>query len=225
MFSLEKQKTMILSDLEEYIENGDSVAIDNLLHNNPSLAKQRTSHDISPLLLACYYNKSQLVKIILKHIDQVDIYEAASANLLEEMTSLLTENPDLLSQYSPHGFTALSMAVHFGNEDIVRYLLRHGADPHLFSQNGYRVFPLHTAIDANFEVIAKMLIEAGAEVNSVQSSGMTPLHYAAQNGNIELLIILLEKGALVDYKNEQGMTPSDLALLKGHEEIAKILAI
>ena len=70
-----------------------------------------------------------------------------------------------------------------------------------------------------------MLIEAGAEVNSVQSSGMTPLHYAAQNGNIELLIILLEKGALVDYKNEQGMTPSDLALLKGHEEIAKILAI
>lgn len=216
---------MILSELEEYIETGDSIAIDNLLHNNPSLAKQRTSHDISPLLLACYYNKPQLVKIILKHIDQIDIYEAASANLLEEISHLLSVNPDLLSQYSPHGFTALAMAVHFGNEDIVRFLLRHGADPHLFSQNGYRVYPLHTAIDANFEVIAKMLIEAGAEVNCVQSSGMTPLHFAAQNGNIELLIVLLEKGASVEYKNEHGKTASDLALAKGHQEIAKILAV
>ena len=216
---------MALSELEEYIETGDSLAIDNLLHNNPSLAKQRTSHDISPLLLACYYNKPQLVKIILKHIDQIDIYEAAAANLLEETTNLLTENPVLLAQYSPHGFTALAMAVHFGNEEIVRFLLRHGADANLFSQNGYHISPLHTAVDANFEVIAKMLIEAGAEVNCVQSSGMTPLHYAAQNGNIELLIVLLEKGALVEYKNEQGKTASDLALLKGHREIANILAV
>lgn len=216
---------MSLSELEEYIETGDSIAIDNLLHNNPSLAKQKTSHDISPLLLACYYNKPQIVKIILKHNDYLDIYEAASANLLNETSNLLTENPTLLNQHSHHGFTALAMATHFGNEDIVRFLLRHGANPNLSSQNGYRVYPLHTAIDSNFEGIAKMLIEAEAEVNSVQSSGMTPLHLAAQNGNIEILIILLEKGALVDYKNDQGKTASDLAFEKGHQEIAAILAV
>src|SRR4051794_6561307 len=118
---------MSLSLLEELIESGDGHAIDNLLHNNPSLAKQKTSHDISPLLLACYYKKLQLVKIIIKHLDRVDIYEAVAADLLEDTIDLLDENPVLLDQYSPHGFTPLAMATHFGNEDIVRFLLKSGA--------------------------------------------------------------------------------------------------
>lgn len=216
---------MSLSLLEEYIETGDGLAIDNLLHNNPSLAKQKTSHDISPLLLACYYKKLQLVKIIIKHLDGIDIFEAVAANLLGNTVDLLDKNPLLLNQYSPHGFTPLGMATHFGNENIVRLLLKSGADPNLASDNGYRVYPLHTAIDSNFEGIAKMLIEAGAEVNVIQAYNITPLHAAAQNGNIEMLILLLENGALVDIKNDSGKTPSDLAFEKGHHEIAKILAI
>lgn len=215
---------MSLSLLEELIENGDGLAIDNLLHNNPSLAKQETSHDISPLLLACYYKKLHLVKIILKHLDKVDIYEAAAAGLLEDTIDLLDMHPELLNRYSPHGFTPLAMATHFGNEDIVRFLLKSGADPNLASQNGYHVYPLYTAIDSNFEGIAKMLVEAGADVEVIQASKMTPLHAAAQNGNIEMLILLLERGASVNIKNDSGRTPADLAFEKGHLEIAKILA-
>ena len=215
---------MSLSLLEELIESGDGFAIDNLLHNNPSLAKQKTSHDISPLLLACYYKKLHFVKIIIKHLDKVDIYEAVAADLLEDTIDLLDKNPALLDQYSPHGFTPLAMATHFGNEDIVRFLLRSGANPNLASQNGYHVYPLYTAIDSNFEGIAKMLVEAGAEVEVIQASKMTPLHAAAQNGNIEMLILLLERGASVDIKNDSGRTPADLAFEKGHHEIAKILA-
>lgn len=216
---------MSLSLLEEYIETGDGLAIDTLLHNNPSLAKQKTSHDISPLLLACYYKKHQLVKLIIKHLEGIDIFEAAAADLMENAIDLLNENPQLLNQYSPHGFTPLGLATHFGNENIVRFLLRNGADPDLASENGYRVYPLYVAIDSNFEGIAKMLVEAGAEVNVIQASQMTPLHAAAKNGNIEMLILLLEKGALVDIKNDQGKTASDLAFEKGHQEIAQILAL
>lgn len=216
---------MSLSELEGYIETGDSFAIDNLLHNNPSCANQITSHEISPLLLACYYNKPQLVKIILSHLDRVDIYEAAAANLLEESRTLLLEKPSLLNHHSTHGFTPLAMATHFGNVEIVHFLLRHGANPNIASVNGYLVYPLHTAVDANFESIAKMLIEAEADVNAIQAAGMSPLHFAAQNGNIEILISLLENGALVHAKNDAGKTPSDLAKEKGHHEIAHILAL
>lgn len=216
---------MSLSLLEKYIETGDGVAIDNLLHNNPSLARQKTSHDISPLLLACYYKKHHLVKLIIKHVEEVDIFEAAAADLMVNAVELLNENPQLLNQYSPHGFTPLGMATHFGNENIVHFLLKNGADPNLASENGYRVYPLYVAIDSNFEGIAKILIEAGAEVNIIQASQMTPLHAAAKNGNIEMLILLLEKGALVDIKNDQGKTASDLAFEKGHGEIAQILAV
>src|SRR3546814_497155 len=144
---------MGLDLLEEYIENGDSAAIDNLLHNNPSLAQQKTSHDISPLLLACYYNKSQLVKVILNHLKDITIFEAAAAGLQEEVCYILDKDKQLLNHFSDHGFTPLALAAHFGNEDIVRYLLKLGADPNLESQNGYHVYPLHTAISSGFEGI------------------------------------------------------------------------
>jgi len=214
---------MSLSLLEEYIETGNAPAMDHLLHNNPSLSKQKTSHDISPILLACYYHKPQLIKVLLKHIDYIDIFEASAIGLLEDVVTLIDEDPNLLSTYSDHGFTALGMACHFGNEAVVRHLLLKGADPNQVSNNGYQVNPLFTAVSSNFDAIAKLLVEAGADVNVVQASH-TPLHAAAENGNIEMLILLLENGANVNARNENGETPAQLAAAKGHHEIAKILA-
>jgi len=216
---------MSLSRLEEYIETGNSLAIDDLLNGNPSLAKQKTSHEISPLLLACYYQKPQIVKILLKHIDELTIHEAAAASLLEQVQAMIEDHPEMLNEVSDHGFTPLGIAAHFGNEDIVRFLLASGADPNIQSQNGYNVYPLHSAISAGFDNIAKMLIEAGAEVNVVQSSRTTPLHLASQQGNIDLIILLLEHGANVEVKNDMGLTASDLAAEKGHREIAEILKV
>src|SRR5690554_2017762 len=111
---------MSLSLLEEYIETGNSMAIEDLLNGNPNLSKQRTSHEISPLLLACYYNKPQIIKVLLKHIDELTVHEASAANLLEQVQAMLENKPDLLDNVSDHGFTPLGMATHFGNEDVAR---------------------------------------------------------------------------------------------------------
>ncbi|SKB89751.1 Ankyrin repeat-containing protein [Parapedobacter luteus] len=216
---------MSLSQLEEYIETGNSLAIDNLLRSDPSLGKQKTSHDISPLLLACYYNKPQIVSVLLRHIDELTIHEAAAANLLEQVQAMIDDNPHLLDEVSDHGFTPLGLATHFGNENVVRYLLAKGADPNIQSHNGYNVYPLHAAISSGFDNIAKMLIEAGAEVNVFQASRISPLHLASQTGNIDLIILLLENGALIEVKNDMGKTASDLAAEKGHVEIANILKV
>lgn len=216
---------MNLSLLEEYIETGNGLAIDDLLHDNPSLANQKTSHDISPLLLACYYNKPHIAKVILKHLRNLTIHEAAAAGLQEHVASIIENQPNLIDDVSDHGFTPLGIASHFGNEEIVRLLLAKGADPNLQSQNGYSVYPIHAAITSDFESIAKMLIEAGAEVNVLQSSRISPLHLAAQNGNIELIILLLESGASVEIKNDMGKTAADMAAEKGFADIANILRI
>lgn len=216
---------MSLSQLEEYIETGNGRAIDSLLNGNPGLSKQKTSHDISPLLLACYYNKPQIVKVLLKHLDELTIHEAAAAAQLEQVQAMIENQPQLVDVVSDHGFTPLGLATHFGNEAVVRYLLAKHADPNVQSQNGYNVYPLHAAISANFDGIAKMLIEAGAEVNVLQASRISPLHFAAQNGNIDLIILLLENGARIEIKNDLGKTASDLAAEKGHTEIADILKV
>jgi len=68
-----------------------------------------------------------------------------------------------------------------------------------------------------------LLIENGANVNVKQQAGATPLHSAAQNGNLDLLILLLETGAEVNVRMEGGKLPADLAREKGFTEIAEVL--
>lgn len=214
---------MSLVLLEEYIQSGNTVALTELLRNNPKLAQQPTSHQVSPLMLSCYYKKPETTKILLDHLPDITIFEAASINKLDIVAKHLHENPELINDFSEDGFTALGLASYFGNEDVTRYLLLNGADVNLPSKNGYSVYPIHSAVADNHSMIVKMLLEAGANVNVRQMSGITPLHSAAQNGNIELIILLLEAGADVQAEMEGHKTPAQLAAEKGYEELAKIL--
>lgn len=210
--------------LEKYIQTGNSVELNAFLTANPKLASVKTSHQVSPLMLCCYYKQPALAEIILNHLESLTFFEAAALGKKELVEEALSENPDLVNEFSDDGFTALGLASYFGNEDVVRLLLLKGADPNVSSQNGFNVFPLHSAVASNYDMIAKMLLEAGAEVNVVQMSGATPLHSAAHNGNIELLIVLLEAGANVNALTEDGKTPADKASEKGFGDIAKILS-
>lgn len=214
---------MSLTVLEEYIETGNYQDLDLLLSQNPDLVKENTSHDISALLLACYYQKSQIVQVILKYIKSITIHEACAAGLTEQVQFMVDQKPDVINELSSHSFYPLGIASHFGKEDIVRILLRNGANPNSSSQNGYQVFPIHSALSNGQNNIAKMLIEAGAEVNVLQSSRISPLHLAAQQGNIDMIIVLLEHGANIAIRNDFGQTASDMAAEKGFPEIAEIL--
>ena len=214
---------MSLDLLEEYIETGDGYALTDLLEAYPDLAVKQTSSKVSPLMLACYYKKPELASILLKYIQEISIFEACAFGKFDSVAHLIYLNPLLVASFSDDGFTPLGLAAYFGHEDITRYLLLKEADPNVASNNGFSVYPLHSAVASDHTMIAKMLIEGGARVNVVQSSGITPLHSAAQNGNIELLIVLLEAGAQVSSRMEGGKTPADLANEKGYKEIAKIL--
>ncbi|HZH54628.1 MAG TPA: ankyrin repeat domain-containing protein [Sphingobacteriaceae bacterium] len=216
---------MSIDLLEEYIESGNGPGMERLLSSRPSLASEPTSHGISPLLLCCYYQKPQLADIILKRVEELPLFEAAALGVLEVVSAIVEDDPSALDRVSDHGFSALALASEFGQIEVLRYLLAKHADPNQPSQNGYLVYPLHTAISGNNIQVAKMLLEANAEVNVMQSSRQSPLHLAAQSGNIDLIILLLEYGADVELKNDQGQTPSDLAAERGHVEIAAILRI
>ena len=56
-------------------------------------------------------------------------------------------------------------------------------------------FPLHFAIKFHHNDIAKYLVEHGAEINSINPSNASALHFARFSENIEMQEYLLEKGA------------------------------
>jgi len=210
--------------LEELIVNNDTEGVKSLLQQNASLAKEPTSHAVSPLMLSCFFKKPDVTKVLLDHLKELTFFEAVSVGKFDEVAHQIYQNPEGISDFSEDGFTALGLACYFGKEEVARYLVLKGAEINLPSNNGFNVFPLHSAVVGNFTSVSKMLIENGAEVNVMQKSGLTPLHSAAQNGNIELIILLLEKGADVSVRMEGGKLASDLAKEKGYNEIAEILS-
>ncbi|MBL1407670.1 ankyrin repeat domain-containing protein [Sphingobacterium faecale] len=211
--------------IEEYIETGNHQDLELLLSQDSSLVHQKTSHDISPLLLSCYYHKPQVTQVILKFITTITIHEACATGLLQHIQMMIEHKKEVVNERSDHGFTPLGIAAHFGKEDVVRLLLLHHANPNIASQNGYNTYPLHASLAANHVGITKMLIESGAEVNVLQYGGIAPLHLAAQHGNIDLIINLLEQGADITQLTNTGQSASDLAVDKGFTELADILKI
>ncbi|WP_428328974.1 ankyrin repeat domain-containing protein [Mucilaginibacter sp.] len=214
---------MSVEKLEQYITSADLVNLDALLTQNPSLAKSRTSHQVSPLMLSCYCKKPEVTGILLKHLDEISLFEASAAGKFDVVAHLVYSHPEAINFYAEDGFTSLGLACYFGQYEIARYLVLKGADVNMPSNNGFKVYPLHSAAAGNFTPIARMLIENNALINVKQQAGATALHSAAQNGNIDLLILLLEHGADVTVRMEGGKLAADLAREKGFTEIAEAL--
>jgi len=66
------------------------------------------------------------------------------------------------------------------------------------------------ADDGNIEAVQQH-IAAGADVNTKNIRGATPLHYAAANGHKKIAALILAKGASVNAKDVDGTTPLDYA--------------
>ncbi|WP_207422707.1 ankyrin repeat domain-containing protein [Desertivirga brevis] len=210
--------------IEEYIRAGNTDALNDLLRTYPHLATAKTSFNASPLMLSCYCKRPKISALLLTYIKDLTIYEASAVGKFDSVANIIYYRPDLINTFSDDGFTPLGLACYFGNEEVARYLLLKGAEPNIPSRNGYNVYPINSSVAANNADITKILLEAGAEVNVAQSSGVTPLHSAAHYGNIEILILLLEAGADVTAKTGGGKTASEVAAANGHVAIARILS-
>lgn len=216
---------MDIAHLESLIEADKKQEISDLLIRQPQLANQKTSHGISPVLLACYYKKPGIALLIASFSTNITLFEACALGKYDLTTKLIDQDPDAVNSFSADGFTPLGLATYFANEEICKLLINSGADVNIPANNGFNVYPIHSAVAAKNYNLTKMLINAGATINVKQQAGFTPLHAAAQQGDIEMIVLLLENNADLDIRMEGGKLPADLAEEKGFSEIAEILRL
>jgi ankyrin repeat protein len=81
---------------------------------------------------------------------------------------------------------------------------------------------LHWAAQSNDLENARLLIDAGINIDQRGDLGRTPLHEAAAFGHRDMVLFLIESGADVHALTE-GDTPFRLARIKGHTEICDLL--
>ena len=151
------------------------------------------------------------------------IFAAAIFGDAAEVEKLLAGNRSLGSAVSPDGWFPLHLAAHFGHADAVRALLNKGAKVNAPSTNAMRNTALHAAAAGRSSAVAKLLLDAGADVNARQSGGWTPLHSAAQNGDVEFARVLTDAGADVGVRADNQQRPLDLALTKGQQAMVDCL--
>lgn len=83
--------------------------------------------------------------------------------------------------------------------------------------------PLITAIYYNHQDIAKLLIEKGADLNTVIHSSYTPLITAIHKNDLKTMVLLLRNGANPEIADARFMTPLAHALYKDNIKAAELL--
>lgn len=160
--------------------------------------------------------------------------ENGSAEVLEELLSEIQDKDFVNTRQLTTGFTVLHYAADSGTPEMVRALLRCGADIDARGLNGSRA--LHVAAFAGNTDIVGVLLENGAQVNAQDNFGNTPLHGAVEGGHLYTVIRLLEGGAWEDVPNVRRARPSQLAvandylaifleLLKAGADVTQIVKI
>ena len=133
-------------------------------------------------------------------------------------------NPDLPDRY---GATPLYYAASFNQIEIVELLLAYHADPNARvsvntrDPNQTTTTPLQSAAGLGNSRITRILIEAGASVNTKGATGRTALHSAGNQ--VGIMQLLIEKGADVNARDEEGVAPLDNAVWLGSLDAVAIL--
>jgi uncharacterized protein len=105
----------------------------------------------------------------------------------------------------------------------VERLVAAGADPDADTGTGPGR-PLRDAALGGHVAVIAALVQAGAHVNCVNSSGHAPITFAAYKGHTDAMVALVAAGANVNLsKKDTGSTALYLASFHGHLDTARVL--
>jgi hypothetical protein len=123
---------------------------------------------------------------------------------------------EAIGHYLYAGDTALHMAAAGFKCEIAQHLIDSGAD--CSAKNRLGAEPLHYAADSNIwnptaqAATIACLIQAGANPNALDKSGVAPLHRAVRTRCAAAVEALLAGGAKPSSRNKGGSTPLHLAV-------------
>jgi hypothetical protein len=150
---------------------------------------------------------------------------AALAGEHFQMADLLRHNgaePHVRGQV---GTNPLHAAAFSGNFEVVRILIEY--DPaNINARDEDGLTPLRWASRGhhfNDGSILRLLLEHGADIDTQDGGGWTPLQEVSYFGALEIVHLLLEHSADVEVKDNDGRTALQFAAEEGHDEVVELL--
>lgn len=144
---------------------------------------------------------------------------AAQARAWRAVRALLDSRLTELEARNPAGETVLMYAALHGDIDLVRLLLKRGAQVNM---SGWT--PMHyAAVSGRTDVLA-LLIEHHAYIDAPSANGTTPLMMAAREGRMAAVKLLVAEGADPSLRNEAGLGAPEYLARRGDLAEARWLA-
>jgi len=240
----------LIEALQYAIENGHTeVAI--ILINKGANVNPKTKSGWTPLHSAVEGDYKQVAEILLAkgaYINSKDMegctpFHYALWDSKSDIARLFIEKGAEVNGEDQFGYTPLDWAAMMGNRELTELFLAKGADPNAKNKAGET--PLDFAVYAG---IARLLIEKGAELNSLQSAAfigdldkvkslihegtdvnkkdtveISALHAAVAGGHKDMAEFLILKGADINASTLDGQTPLHWAAEKGQKDIVELL--
>ena len=205
----------------------------------------------TPLWLAAVNGSAPMVARLLEagahpnaalKMGETVLMTAARSGDLDTVERLVAHAADVNAAEHERGQTALMWAVAQRHSEVARLLISHGADLHARSKVTYQLENTagNTNPTGNFQMArggstallfaarngdvatARVLIDAGADVDDVAASGTSALVIAAHSGHGAFGIYVLEQGANANAA-EAGYTALHAAVLRGQVELVEAL--
>ena len=125
----------------------------------------------------------------------------------------LTAAGEYINAKNIYGYTPLTTAIVNSYAECADLLVKMGADIHIKDKWNTPLL----CLACNTPSCIKILLEAGADPNTGDPYGDSPLHYAAEAGQPECIKLLLDAGADPNIANDSGNTPLHRAAGKNAE--------
>ncbi|CAH1183646.1 unnamed protein product [Phaedon cochleariae] len=119
-------------------------------------------------------------------------------------------------------FSPLHMAAAKGDGEMVRWLLKRGANVKAIGGR-HRQSALHVATRGTRLDVIRILVEAGADINAVDIEERSVLTSAVRQGCDEIVRYLIQKGARVNHEEPGSVTALRLAVWANSLPVAKVL--
>ncbi len=192
------------AEIHRAAEAGDLAKVKALVEGDPALVKAKDENGRTPLHWAARGGHFEVLQYLVDRgadLNAIDnngiapLHSLARSGQTEAARLLIDKGADIDIK-DPVKLTPLNMAAESGLEAMVKLLIEKGAN--IENKHAYGRTPLVGAARerGNINVI-RMLLDAGADVNSSDNWGATALDLAAWRGFEEVVNLLLERGALL----------------------------
>lgn len=150
------------------------------------------------------------------------IVRAAQADSAADVEVLLDKGANIEARHLKSKRTALAVAAHCGNVDVVRVLLQYGAKVDVC--DAFMMTPLHLAASRGHYLVVESLLHNLADINGKGPNDETPLRIASDNGYIDVVKLFLRNRAKVNARDCQQRTALHMAAKRGDEAMVDLLA-